>query len=78
MSRYIVNISGVGHSRHDISRRQSIEGKIEKYQSISAIYRQYIGYLPIYRTNIGYKCNRGTKNIKFYNLAAISIDIDDI
>ena len=29
--RNIVDISGVMPSRHDISKRQSIEGKIEKY-----------------------------------------------
>ena len=61
MSRYIVNISGVGHSQHDISKGQSIEGKIGKYWPISAIYSRHIGYLPIYETHVGYKCNSGTK-----------------
>ena len=41
--RYIVDISGVGPSRHDISKRKSNEGKIEKYQPILAIYCRYIG-----------------------------------
>ena len=39
MSQYIVDISGVGPSRHDINKRRSIEGKIGKYRSISATYR---------------------------------------
>ena len=41
MSRYIVDILGVGPFRHDIIKRQSFEGKIEKYRSISAIYRLF-------------------------------------
>ena len=32
--RYNVDISGVGHSQHDISKRKSNEGKIEKYRPI--------------------------------------------
>ena len=43
MSRYIVDILGVGSSRHDISKRQVIEGKIRKISvnigDISSIYR---------------------------------------
>ena len=37
--RYIINISGVGPSRHDFCKRKSFEGKIEKNRPISAIYR---------------------------------------
>ena len=38
MSLYIVDISGVGTSKHDISKRKSNEGKIKKYRPISVIY----------------------------------------
>ena len=42
MSRYIVDISGVGPFQRDISKRKSNEEKIEKYRQISAIYRLFI------------------------------------
>ena len=42
MLRYIVDILGVGSSRHDISKRESNERKIEKYRPISTIYRLFI------------------------------------
>ena len=74
MSRYIVNISSVGPSRYDISKRKLIERKIEKYRPISPIYR-YIEH------NIGYKTTHGTNMLAgayFYNFINISTNIDNI
>ena len=46
MSRYIVDISGVGPSRYDFYKRKSFERKIRKNRPISAI----LGDIsPIYR-----------------------------
>ena len=64
--RYIVDISGVGPSRHDFCKRKSFFGKIEKNRSISVIYRRYIDKLPIYPTQIRHK-NAGLRKIKKKN-----------
>ena len=53
MSRYIVDISGVGPSQHDFCKRKLIVGKIGKKTpnigDISPIYRLFTDISPIYR-----------------------------
>ena len=75
MSRYIVDISSGGPSRHDISKRSSIEGKIEKYRSISPIYRLWINISVSKSVKVATSRKMEKKKIFF---ADISADIGDI
>ena len=76
MSRHIVDILGIGPSRYDISKQQSIEGKIEKYQSISAISPIY-QLLPDISESKSVKVTVVQKNAKKKNHFGLYIgDID--
>ena len=78
MSRYIINIFGVGlldTISTKESRMKEISKNIAQYQQyivdILIIYR-YIGH------NIGYKCSTWNKTQNFTILANISADIDNL
>ena len=57
MSRYMDDILSVGSFRHDINKRKSNEGKIEKYRPISTI------YWTQYRLQMQHM----KQNVEFYN-----------
>ena len=60
MSRYIVDISGVGSFRQDINKQKLNEGKIKKYRPMSMIYRLFTDIsdtISITNAARGTKCN---------------------
>ena len=63
MSRYIVDILGVGLSRYDFCKRKSFVGKIGKNRPISAIYR-YMTDISDTKLVINAACEKMQKKCK--------------